>query len=617
MRSEELEELPAGGPSYVPSGGDRKLFGCVPVTCLPAPAQRFVLKDQLLLATVLAVVGGLAVGLLLAPAGMSQDVNRLVSLPGRIFLRSLKLLVLPLVCGSIAGGVLSLRRMGSRESGTVKRITRLAMSLYALTYVLAIATGVVLVNVIHPGSDVASSVQANHTTTATKWQCKHVVFEDVSSTANSTGGASSDPLIDSIISVVDSAVPSNLWEAAHESNILGLICFSIAVALCADVNTGVQPPSAAEATVKAVNDVVAKLVNALLALSPVGIFSLVVGKITEACDVADMFASLSGFIATVVAALAIHAFVWLPMIYVAVCRRSPLHYFRSFAKSLLTAVAISSSAATLPVTLQCCEAYGVPRDLANFVVVLGATVNMDGTAMYEAVAALFIAQRHGVTLSVPKMLLVAVTGSLAAVGAAAIPSAGLVTLVMVLQAADLERYVEDIALILVVDWFLDRLRTAVNVMGDGIVCCVVHHLQPLDTVDPSAASVDAAAVNDGECPASAVLLDSTESEAHSRALPGTGVFCHAPGDIVSARTVHGYVAGACITHRSIDRQASVTYDLRLPDGQVLNKWDPAWLRVDCTIGSRVRRLEGLADAAARLEAGRTRSAGSNPLKPAT
>ena len=156
---------------------------------------------------------------------------------------------------------------------------------------------------------------------------------------------------------------------------------------------------------------------------------------------------------------------------------------RAYAPSFVTAFGTDSSSATLPVTLRCAKRQGVQDSVANFVLPLGATVNMNGTALYEALTVIFIAQRHGATLTMAQTFVVVVTGTMAAVGAAAIPSAGLVTMLMVLQAVGLSQFASDIALVVTVDWFLDRLRTVVNVEGDAVGVAIVDHLLKEDGED--------------------------------------------------------------------------------------------------------------------------------------
>ena len=325
------------------------------------------------------------------------------------------------------------------------------------------------------------------------------------------------------------------------------------VAFLLPVSSGVQPLTTPERVVKSFNEMIDLIVKGILAYSPIGILSLICGKITAACDVGDMFASLSKFIGTVTAGLLLHLFVSLPLVYFIITRKNPIIIYKTFFKAGMTALAISSSAATLPVTIECAREGGVPKDLADFVLVLGATVNMDGTAMYEAVSVLFIAQLHDHHLSGIEVIVVCLTSSFAAMGAAAIPSAGLVTMVMVLNAVNMGQYSDSIALILVVDWLLDRLRTAVNVIGDGAAVLMMDSMFPQDSQQPDIEMVG---------------YDSPLNPEH--------VTGYLPGDAVAIKTVNGWIYRCFI--KSIESSESFT--ITLPSGGSLCGWHPDWITVD-------------------------------------
>jgi solute carrier family 1 (high affinity glutamate transporter) protein 1 len=216
-------------------------------------------------------------------------------------------------------------------------------------------------------------------------------------------------------------------------------------------------------------------------LAPVGIFGLVAGRFGTAMEVGGMqafveqLAAVGRYMVTVLVGLGIHGLLVLPLVLYFVARRNPFLYFRGMASALLTAFSTASSAATLPLTIETAqENNGVDERATQFVLPLGATINMDGTALYEAVAVIFIAQAMGIELSLMQQLIVVITATLAAIGAAGIPEAGLVTMVIVLRAVDLP--LEGIELILAVDWLLDRFRTTVNVWGDAVGAAVVERV---------------------------------------------------------------------------------------------------------------------------------------------
>jgi len=217
-----------------------------------------------------------------------------------------------------------------------------------------------------------------------------------------------------------------------------------------------------------------KIVHIILLIAPVGIFGLVAGRLGASGGdaFAGELARLGKYFVTVVLGLGLHGILVLPLILFLFTRRNPLTFFTGMAEALVTAFSTASSSATLPVTLRCAvERNKVAKESAGFVCPLGATVNMDGTALYEAVAAMFIAQSYGIDLNIGQQAVIFLTATLAAIGAAGIPEAGLVTMVMVLQAVGLP--LEGIGGILAIDWLLDRFRTTVNVWGDSIGAAIM------------------------------------------------------------------------------------------------------------------------------------------------
>jgi solute carrier family 1 (high affinity glutamate transporter) protein 1 len=219
-------------------------------------------------------------------------------------------------------------------------------------------------------------------------------------------------------------------------------------------------------------------------LAPFGVFGLIAAKLGEAGGGDAVWGELlkiGKYFMTVLIGLGIHAMVVLPILLLILARRSPIRYALGMLPAIGTAWSTASSSATLPVTLECTEERNkVSRRSALFVLPIGATINMDGTALYEAVAAIFIAQASGIDLSAGQQVLIFITATLAAIGAAGIPQAGLVTMVIVLNAVGLP--LEGIGLILAIDWFLDRFRTAVNVWGDSVGAAVVDRFYPPEAI---------------------------------------------------------------------------------------------------------------------------------------
>ncbi len=267
-------------------------------------------------------------------------------------------------------------------------------------------------------------------------------------------------------------IPSNIFLAAGETNVLALIVFSLVFG-GAVTTLGKQGQILVD-FFQAANEAIMKIVDLVMWFAPVGIFGLVAYNIAKNGGgeaFAEDVSKLAKYVLTVCGGLGIHGIV-LATVVCLFGRHNPIVFTFGMARALLTALTTSSSSATLPVTIACVEENnGVSPRSAGFVLPLGATVNMDGTALYEAVAVVFIAQSLGIDLSIGQLIVIFLTSTLAAIGAAGIPSAGLVTMVIVLTAVRLP--VTGIGLILAIDWFLDRLRTTINVYGDAVGAAVI------------------------------------------------------------------------------------------------------------------------------------------------
>ncbi|QDU97837.1 dicarboxylate/amino acid:cation symporter [Lignipirellula cremea] len=386
----------------------------------------------------------------------TETAAKMIQFAGEIFLRLLTLLVIPLVVTSMICGVTSLgdvRNMGRMGGGTIL--------FYFCTTGLAVVLGLILVLLIRPG-EVSDSTFA-------------YVTENVEAKRD-TG------VLDTLLDVFrgkegpDNAgagmFPKNLIQAAASTNVLALIVFAIVFG--GMLTTIGEKGQVAIDFFDAANAAIMKMVHLVMWLAPIGIFGLVAWNIAKNGG-GEAFAAELGrigwYVATVVIGLLVHAAVLCLLLWL-LTGRNPLQYTLGMSRALLTAVSTASSSASLPVTMECAEENnGVSRRSTSFVLPLGATVNMDGTALYEAVAVIFIAQSLGIVLSAGKLLVIVLTATLAAVGAAGIPEAGLITMVMVLQAVGLP--LEGIGAILAIDWFLDRLRTTVNVFGDSVGAAVI------------------------------------------------------------------------------------------------------------------------------------------------
>lgn len=361
---------------------------------------------------------------------------------GKLFLNALRMIVIPLIVTSMITGVISLgdvRRLGRTGAKT--------MLFYLTTTGISVAIGIVLVNLIQPGIGSESGVA-------------------VSSEITKRAGEYS------IFNVILGMVPPNIVKAMSETKVLPLILFSLIFG--GIVTTMGEKGKPLAEFFESANGAIMKFVHVIMLVAPFGVFGLIAGRFAEAGGVAfaDELMKLGKYFITVIIGLTIHALIVLPAILKIFGRRPVRKYAANMVQALATAFSTASSSATLPVTMECVEEKNrVNHKASSFVLPLGATINMDGTALYEAVAAIFIAQIYGIDLTVGQQIIIFFTANLAAIGAAGIPEAGLVTMVMVLESVGLP--IEGIASILAIDWFLDRFRTTVNVWGDSVGAAVI------------------------------------------------------------------------------------------------------------------------------------------------
>lgn len=402
----------------------------------------------------------LAVGVaLIAPVFASK-----LKLGGDIFLNLLKMIVVPLVITSVMSGILGL--------GDVRKLGRpgaAAMSYYLITTLLAVIVGILVVNVIQPGAGIDGPAEVAKATT------EKLMHGPSDPESPKTIGE----LLRSLTMLL---FTDNLLKSAAEVQLLPLIVFSIIFAGILTIRG--QKSAALVDVIRQVNDALMDFVLLLMKLAPLGIFCLVAARFGQANASGQLMHELQAigkYMSSVLIGLAIHGLGTLPLILWIFTRRNPYRFIGQMSKALLTAFSTASSSATLPVTIESAidEAKISPKSV-EFVTPLGATINMDGTALYEAVAALFIAQAFGIHLDLTGQIVVAVTATLAAIGAAGIPEAGLVTMIIVLNAAKLPP--EGMMLILSVDWLLDRFRTTINVFGDAVGAAVVERVLPANSI---------------------------------------------------------------------------------------------------------------------------------------
>lgn len=361
---------------------------------------------------------------------------------GELFLRALNMIVVPLILLSITTGVAS---VGS--GGSLGRLGAKTMGYYLLSTFLAILTGFFLVNLIKPGVGAELGFK--------------MPVENLS--------AISDDFGTTLIKIV----PSNIFEALSQGQMLSIIFFSILLGYFITKTDQKQQLLLVD-VMNAALEVIMKITLFIIRFTPIGVFSIAAKVIAQQIqmgnEITEVISRLGLYFITVLIGLLIHGLFTLPLSVKLIGRADPVKHFKNMSIPLLTAFSTSSSNATLPLSMEAVEFKdGVSNKIASFTLPLGATVNMNGTALYECVAVMFIAQAYGVDLTFGQQLIVIFTALLAAIGSAGIPMAGLVMMAVVLKAVGLP--LEGIGLILAVDRVLDMFRTTINVYGD--TCCAV------------------------------------------------------------------------------------------------------------------------------------------------
>ena len=401
------------------------------------------------------VLGGIF-GYIMTQVGGEQFTADWVKPIGKIFINLLKLIAIPLIIASLIKGISDLK-----DISKFKTIGLRTILLYIMSTVIAITIGLIVVNTINPGSSISPELMAEISGT----------YEEKASAKISSAGAAADrgPL-----QFLVDMVPDNFFKAASNNGsmlqiIFFVIFFGISLLL-------IKPEESkpVKAFFDGLNEVVLKMVDLIMLIAPIAVFALIASLLTEISN-PEIFIALAKYAMTVVLGLAIMIVFYLILINTKI-GYSPGFFLKNFSPAQLLAFSTSSSAATLPVTMERVEEHlGVDQEVSSFVLPVGATVNMDGTSLYQAVAAVFICQVTGFELGLGDQLTIILTATLASIGSAAVPGAGMIMLVIVLEALGLptESLAIGIALIFAVDRPLDMCRTVINVTGDATVSMLV------------------------------------------------------------------------------------------------------------------------------------------------
>lgn len=403
---------------------------------------------------IIGMVLGVLYGLLAVRLGLVEFTNDWIKPWGTIFINLLKLIAVPLILASLIKGVGSLS-----DVSKLSRIGGKTIGIYLMTTLIAVSFGLILVNVVQPGKSFSEEKR-----TELKEQYASNAALKIESAENVKGEGPLQFLVD--------IVPNNFIKAAgNNKNMLQVIFFAILFGIAM-----VMLPKDKTATVKSffdgVNDIILQIVDLIMLSAPYGVFALIAGLVVDFGGSSELFKALGIYSLTVVVGLLLMITLIYPLILRFFTRLNYFDFFKGIAPAQMLAFSTSSSAATLPVTMERCEDHlGVSEEVSSFVLPLGATINMDGTSLYQSVAAVFIAQAFGYDLDLGQQMTIVLTATLASIGSAAVPGAGMVMLVIVLSSIGIDP--EGIALIFAVDRILDMLRTVVNVTGDATVATVV------------------------------------------------------------------------------------------------------------------------------------------------
>ena len=417
--------------------------------------KKLALHWQILIAIVLAGIIGAFTGTDAAVAGVTF--HSVFDFIGTLFINALKMLIVPLIASSMISGMAGIGQSG----GGLGRLGGKTLGFYLATTLLAILVGLALVNAVQPGVNAAGEPVKNELALEAS---KAEVKTDLQS-----GGTAGD-----VVQIFVRMIPTNILDSASSNGaILSVIFFSL---LFGFFMTKIEDEYAEPLYLfwNGIFQVMMKMTELIMKFAPIGVFGLVAKTVAE-----TGFASagpLLNFSLVVLAALLAHALITLPLLLKFVAGVSPIAMYRAMAPALLTAFSTASSSATLPITMDCVEKNaGVSNRTSSFVLPLGATVNMNGTALYECVAVMFLAQAYGIDLSLGVQFTIVITALLTSVGVAGIPSASLVAIVVILNAVGLPS--EAVGVLFVFDRILDMSRTALNVFGDSVCAVIVGKLE--------------------------------------------------------------------------------------------------------------------------------------------
>ncbi|KDR21109.1 excitatory amino acid transporter-like isoform X2 [Zootermopsis nevadensis] len=422
----------------IESEGDASIKNCNETNVITSRRfqhfKRWLRDNLLLIATICGVIFSLFLGFILRPLKLSSDAVILISYPGELFTRLLKLFILPLIIASLIAGS---AKLNVSLNGKIAFRTLIYFVLTSLTNAIL---GTILVLLIHPGNphkklDLGEESVNRHT---------HI--------------------LDGLMDLGRNMFPDNLFQAAFQQAHTVYIPKNLVV----DSVTGNNTSMPMDANVESIRMIQYRL-------TPVGIISVICGKILSVGDLGLVLQQVGWFIFTVALGVFLYQFVIMQLIYFIIVRRNPYKYYWGLIQATLTAFATASTAAALPVTFRCMDQkVGVDPRISRFILPIGCNINMDGTAMFVAISSFFIAQMNEMQLSTGEIITVCLVSTAASFSSASVPSAALALIFMVLSTIDAPT--QEVSLLFAIDWFVDRIRTTNNMLGDCYAAAIVEHL---------------------------------------------------------------------------------------------------------------------------------------------
>ncbi len=414
---------------------------------------------------IIGLILGLIWGLVASVSGFAEFTTDYIKPVGTIFINLLKLIAVPLVLASLVVGVTSLN-----DATKLSRMGGKTVGIYIVTTIFAITIGLTVVNVLQPGDFLPDATQQD-------------LMANYQQNIEGSSQRAQDVMDRSFMSFFVDIVPSNFFNSASDNGNMLQVVF---VAILLGLGLIKIPAEKSKSLINffdSLNEVIIKIVDFIMKIAPYGVFALMAGVIVDLAgdditQALNLLGALGWYCVAVVVGLLLHVIIVYSSLFKIFSKMKLSDFFKAMQPAILLGFSTSSSSATLPVTMERAEKnLGVDEEVTSFVLPIGATINMDGTSLYQAVAAVFIAQALGLDLGIAQQITIVLTATLASIGAAGVPGAGIIMLVIVLQAIQVP--VEGIALILGVDRILDMCRTAVNITGDAAVSVAVAHTEGL------------------------------------------------------------------------------------------------------------------------------------------